>query len=86
MPADQDQLALGDSEFGRDDHVDVVVHDRWGRVLDVIPAHLGNRLDARDRPSLHEASLWAYLATRHADTELPPPTWATLLCHDHDRH
>lgn len=77
-----DQLALGDSDFGRDDLVDVVVGDRWGRHIDTIPAYLGERAaDSRgDRWSLHPATLWAHLAVKRA--EQLPPTWAQLPCHD----
>lgn len=75
------QLALGD-ELGRDDHVDVIVYDRWSRAVDVIPAFLGDRGDElhRERWSLHAATLWAYLAVKRADQL--PPTWERLPCHD----
>lgn len=76
------QLPLLASEAGRDDQIDVVVCDRFGRVIDVIPAHLGNRLEVRDRCSLHEAVLWAHLAVAQAAECLPPPTWATVPVHD----
>jgi hypothetical protein len=75
------QLTLGD-ELGRDDHVDVIVCDRWGRLVGVIPAFLGDRGDELHRQgwSLHAATVWAYLAVQRA--EQLPPTWARLPCHD----
>jgi len=68
-----DQLALGGGDFGRDDLVDVVVYDRWGRHVDTIPAYLGERAgdDRGDRWSLHAATLWAHLAVKRAE-HLPP--------------
>lgn len=80
--ADDAQLALLGAEAGRDDHVDVVVCDYFGRVVDVIPAHLGDRRERRDRCSLHEAVLWAHVTAANARERLPPPTWATFPVHD----
>jgi hypothetical protein len=81
-PRRDGQLGLLAAEEDRDDHIDVIVCDLWGRVLDAFPAHLGAREPGRDRPSLHEATLWAHLAIRDAGERLPPPTWATLPGHD----
>ncbi len=81
-PQPDGQLGLLAAEEARDDHVDVIVCDSWGRVLDVIPTHAGDRRERRERASLHEATLWAYVAIRNAAERLPPPPWATLPCHD----
>ena len=81
--ADKAQLALLGAEAGRDDHIDIVVCDYFGRVVDVIPAHLGDRRQPRDRCSLHEAVLWAHVAAAHARECLPPPPWATFPVHDY---
>jgi hypothetical protein len=76
------QLALLGPEAGRDDHVDVIVYDLFGRVVDVIPAHLGDRHEQRERASLHEATLWGVIAAKNAAERLPPPTWATFPGHE----
>jgi hypothetical protein len=76
------QLALVGPDVGRDDHVDVIVCDRYGRVVDVIPAHLGDRHGPRECVSLHEACLWSVLAAKNAAERLPSPTWASLPGHD----
>lgn len=76
------QLALLGAEAGRDDHIDVIVCDHFGRVVDVIPAHLGDRHVQRDRCSLHEAALWGVLAAKKARELLPPPAWWTFPGHD----
>lgn len=81
-PRPDGQLGLLAAEEARDDHIDVIVCDPWGRVLDVIPAHLGDRREHRGRASLHEATLWAVVAVGNAAERLPPPAWATLPGHD----
>lgn len=80
--AGADQLALLGVETGRDDHIEVIVCDHFGRVVDVIPAHLGDRHVQRDRCSLHEATLWGVLAATKARELLPPPPWWTFPIHD----
>jgi hypothetical protein len=78
-----DQLSLGGGDFGRNDAIDVIVYDRWGRHIDTIPAYLGAREGGAERDgrwSLHAATLWAHLAAKQA--ERIPPTWAQLPCHD----
>jgi hypothetical protein len=76
------QLTMLGLEAGRDDFIDVVVCDVFGRVLDVIPAHLGDRHEPRERWSLHAAALWGSVTTKRAAERLPPPTWATFPVHD----
>lgn len=64
-----EQLSL-DRGVIDDDTVDVVVHAKDGTVLDVIPAHMGDRLaDGEPRRSdgrwsLHAATLWAHIMAK----------------------
>ncbi len=72
--ASETQLTLLGRDDARDDHVNLIVYDLFGRVIDVIPAHLGDRHEPRERASLHEATLWSVIAAQTAAERLPPPT------------
>ena len=68
--------------FDPDPETTFVALDQFGRVVDRIPVHDGRGMRADGAYSWDMAAKWAYVASKRAERELPPPCWWTWPVHD----